>query len=86
MSLLEDNTAVFVIRIWFERRQSEKGRDEWRGVVEHMLTGERRYFTNLEEIAAVIEPYLGGNHSRFWLLRCLRWWLIYLKATLVRRG
>jgi hypothetical protein len=58
MALLEDNTQVFIIRIWFEGRDLENGPVEWRGVIEHVPTKQRRYVKNLIEIIAFIGPYL----------------------------
>jgi hypothetical protein len=56
---IEDQTLVFVIRIWFEPREIEGASPEWRGSIEHLGSGKRRYFTNLSDISNYIAPFLG---------------------------
>jgi hypothetical protein len=43
---------LFVVRIWFEA--GANGRSAWRGSVEHVDTGARRYFSALAELDAFI--------------------------------
>ena len=54
MMLLEDGTQVFIVRIWLETRDITDAPVQWRGVVEHVPTGERRYFTDLRDIKAFV--------------------------------
>ena len=58
MAAFEDNTQVFIVRIWYEPRHTEQAPDEWRGVIEHVPSGERRYLKDLNHIIAFIIPYL----------------------------
>jgi hypothetical protein len=58
MTLLEDNTQVFIVRVWLERRELEGSAPQWRGVIQQVPSGERRYFRNLDDITAFIAPYL----------------------------
>ena len=50
MLLFEDNTHVFIVRIWLEPREIEGAEPERRGVIEHLPTGARRYIRDLKEI------------------------------------
>jgi hypothetical protein len=43
---------LFVVRIW--REAGANDRDAWRGSVEHVATGARRYFAALAELDAFI--------------------------------
>jgi hypothetical protein len=55
---LTENTLAFIVRVWRETREIEGAAPEWRGVVEHVPTGERRYLTNLDELADFILLYV----------------------------
>ena len=48
----------FIVRFWLERTRSNGVAPEWRGVVEHVQNGRRRYFRNPDDIIAFILPYL----------------------------
>lgn len=41
---------VFIVRIWREPRESEVAPPECRGVVEHVASGQRRFFLELGEL------------------------------------
>jgi len=58
MKLFEDNTQVFIIRIWFERREIEGAAEPWRGVIEHMPGGQRCYVTETSAILDFMASYL----------------------------
>jgi hypothetical protein len=58
MTSFEQDTHVFIVRIWREPREIEEAQAEWRGVVEHIPTGQRRYFKDMDEIKHVVQPYL----------------------------
>ena len=58
MKSFEDNTHAFVVRVWLEPREIEDAPPEWRGVIEHVPTGERRYLKNLDDIRRFIVSYL----------------------------
>ena len=53
MASFEDNTQVFIVRVWLERREIEGVAAEWRGVVEHVPSGERRYLKDLDDLAVI---------------------------------
>lgn len=74
MTLLEDLTAVFIVRVWCERGDTDAAKrsaiSEWRGSVEHVQSGQRNFFRNLEAICDFMKPHLENigidAQQRFW--------------------
>ncbi|GAB3352886.1 hypothetical protein [Lysobacter tyrosinilyticus] len=70
MALLEDRTAVFIVRVWCERGDGDSAIAEWRGSVEHIETGQRAFFRNLESVLDFMKPHLESigidAQQRFW--------------------
>jgi hypothetical protein len=70
MALLEDRTAVFIVRVWCERRDDDAVVSEWRGSVEHVQSGQRVFFRHLESVTEFMKPHLEGigidAQQRFW--------------------
>lgn len=64
---------AFIIRIWCEPREIEGASSKWRGVIEHVLTGERYYFQNLDDILTFLVFYLEQMNVRVEL-----WWRVQL--------
>jgi hypothetical protein len=58
MALLEHSTQVFIVRIWAETREIQAAPSVWRGVIEHVHSGERRYFRDVSEVAAFVGSFL----------------------------
>lgn len=58
MSPLENDTEVFIVRVWLERPKSKTAPAEWRGVVEHVGTKARHFFKEPDGMVAFITPYL----------------------------
>jgi hypothetical protein len=58
MEPLEANTQVFIVRVWLESRSNPTAPPEWRGVVEHATSRERRYIKDLNELSDFIAVYL----------------------------
>ena len=56
--MLRERTHVFVIRLWIEPREIPGLTPEWRAMIEHVLTGQRRYVRSLEEIQTYLAAYL----------------------------
>lgn len=54
----EQDTHVFVIRMWREPREMEGKQSEWRGVIEHVETRERRHVRALREITMFLATYI----------------------------
>ncbi|MFQ5857712.1 MAG: hypothetical protein ACE5LU_19065 [Anaerolineae bacterium] len=75
MTSFEDNTHVFIVRIWREPREIDGAAPEWRGVIEHVTTGERRYLKDVDAIVAFILPYLEGMGVELGLRWRVRRWL-----------
>jgi len=48
----------FLIRIWAEPREIAGAPDVWRGSIEEVITGERCYFVNLNQIEAYVRGFL----------------------------
>ncbi len=46
---------VFIVRIWREPRESEAAPTECRGVVEHVASGQRRFFRELGDLDEFIQ-------------------------------
>ncbi len=58
MDHYEANISSFVIRIWIEEPGDESSSMLWRGHITHVLSGKRRYFQDLDAIAAFITLHL----------------------------
>lgn len=64
----------FIVKIWLEETGEKTGHAIWRGYITHVLSEQRRYLQNLDDIPDFIAPYLermGGKPSLFWQVR--RW-------------
>jgi hypothetical protein len=72
MSLLEDHTAAFIVRIWRENGEPPGATGDWRGSIEHVMSGRRAFFRDLGAIANFMKPHLDDlgidTASRFWEL------------------
>lgn len=72
MSLLEDHTAAFIVRIWRENGEPPGATGDWRGSIEHVMSGRRAFFRDLNAIATFMKPHLDDlgidTASRFWEL------------------
>lgn len=58
MSLLEDRTAAFVVRVWVETRELPGAVPQWRGAIEHVGEGRRYFFRDLRSMLEFMQPYL----------------------------
>jgi hypothetical protein len=63
MSTLDERSHTFVVRIWEERRDVADAPSTWRGRVDEVRTGVRRYFTTLEDLVTYLSSQSGmdGN-------------------------
>lgn len=57
MEPLKKSTHVFILRFWLEPREIEDAEPEWRGVIEHVESGDHRYFRNLEVMASFMTKH-----------------------------
>ena len=57
-----NHRSTFVLRIW---REEEDGREQppWRGWVQHISSGDRRYLQSTEKLVRFIEGYAGKLDS-----------------------
>lgn len=84
MPPFEDNTHVFIVRIWCEPCEIERAVPELRGVIEHVPSGKRRYLKELEEVGLYMMPYLEAMGLKFGLSWRLRQWLRQRKLARTR--
>jgi hypothetical protein len=75
MAQFEDNTHVFIVRLWLEPREIEGETNEWRGVIEYVPSGERRYFRDLNDIVDFARPYLEGMGVKFGIYQRISRWI-----------
>jgi hypothetical protein len=61
MTFFEAEAHSFVMRIWRENRDDPADPPEWRGWLEHVQSGQRHYFRELEEIPAIVAGYVGAG-------------------------
>jgi len=53
-----DDTHSFVVRIWREEKNPAGTATTWRGSIQHVGQGERRYFVDLGEIGRYIHQHV----------------------------
>jgi hypothetical protein len=75
MPPFEQNTHVFVVRIWSEPREIEGAAPIWRGVIEHIPSGERRYVQNLDDMTDFMVPFLEKMGMKLTFCWQIRRWL-----------
>jgi hypothetical protein len=51
----ESERNVFIVRVWREPRESVSAPTECRGVVEHVASGQRRFFRELGDLNEFIQ-------------------------------
>jgi hypothetical protein len=61
MSSIQDNSHTFIARFWLESREIKNAKPIWRGVIEHVASGQRRYLQDLDEVKAFVASYLQGK-------------------------
>lgn len=49
---------IFVVRIWQEYREIEGEEPRFRGMIQHVSTGEKQYFNDISHIAKFLASYL----------------------------
>jgi len=59
MSSLDERSHTFVVRIWEERRDVADAVPTWRGRVDDVRTGVRRYFTTLDDLVNYLSQESG---------------------------
>ena len=54
----QDTSHTFIARFLLEPREIKDAKPIWRGVVEHVASGQRRYLEDLYEVKAFIAVHL----------------------------
>jgi hypothetical protein len=63
----------FIVRIWVESSAREGDVPQWRGSVQHIPSGDKRYVDDMEEIVAFFESHLARLGIRV-RSRARTWW------------
>lgn len=70
MPLFEDRSAAFIVRVWCESGEVPGAVRAWRGSIEHVASGERSFFVELDAVIAFMTPHLVRlgieEPMRFW--------------------
>jgi hypothetical protein len=53
---------AFLVNLWFESPSVDETQSiEWRGSVEHLMTHQRRYFTDIVDLVTFLTSYTPKN-------------------------
>jgi len=52
--MFENINHSFIVRIWIEPREIASENLAWRGMVQHVMSGERTYFRTFEDMVGFI--------------------------------
>jgi len=63
MERFDADRHTFIVRIWREPREIEGLVAEWRGLIERVASGDRRYFQRLDELVSFIQDYMTLNDA-----------------------
>ena len=71
MPMFEDRSASFIVRVWCEIGDARaRSVPAWRGSIEHVPSGQRAFFQELEAVTAFMKPTLVAmgitEPDRFW--------------------
>lgn len=58
MTLLEESTHSFIIKLWLEATDEQSQKSVWRGHITHVPSRKRVYFDQYEAILAFIRPFI----------------------------
>jgi hypothetical protein len=61
MKSTDEETQVFIVRLWRELREIEGARPVLRGTVEHVASGERRSVSDLGDIPGLLQSYIDAK-------------------------
>jgi len=61
MKSTDEETLVFIVRLWRELREIEGARPVLRGTVEHVASGERRSVSDLGDIPGLLQSYIDAK-------------------------
>jgi hypothetical protein len=71
MPLFEDRSASFIVRVWCESGDGgPTSVRAWRGAIEHVPSGQRAFFQELDAVTTFMKPHLVAlgieGPDRFW--------------------
>lgn len=73
MAPRDEDAHVFIVRVWREPREIAGAQPEWRGVVEHVASKQRRFIREPSDISTFVAGYvdsaLGDSQLKRWLSR-----------------
>ena len=55
---------TFIVRFWLEKSEIPDRQPEWRGMIENVLTKEKRYFLRPEQIMDFIFEKIAPEHVK----------------------
>jgi hypothetical protein len=58
MTRFDKEAHSFVIRMWRENRDQPDAEGEWRGWIDHVQTGKRHYFRQVQTISRIVSGYV----------------------------
>lgn len=58
MTRFEKEAHSFVIRLWRENRDDPQAKAVWRGWIDHVQSGQRHYFQEMNAIQNIIASYV----------------------------
>lgn len=59
MTYFESDVHSFIVRLWRENRDDPSQTAEWRGWIEHVQSGARRYFQKPQAVSRIISAFIG---------------------------
>ncbi|HVO84754.1 MAG TPA: hypothetical protein VMU60_10040 [Syntrophobacteria bacterium] len=72
MESSHEQSHAFIVRIWLEPREIIGAAPVWRGMIEHVASGERRYVKHLKELEEFVAIYVKkmgvGLGREWWIL------------------
>jgi DUF1365 family protein len=74
MNELESISQSFIIKVWIEEHPDTDSPGTWRGYITEVLSGERRYLKDLDEIPDFIAPRLENMGVKFGIRWRVRRW------------
>ncbi|KAA3657733.1 MAG: hypothetical protein DWQ04_27205 [Chloroflexi bacterium] len=64
MSILEEKTYSFIVKIWFEEEEDVTPAQIWRGHVTHIPSRKRVYFNNYDGVVRFIDQFIKSADSQ----------------------
>jgi hypothetical protein len=54
---------AFILRFWLETREFKDAEPIWRGIIEHIPSGQYYYFNQLDHLHEILNSYLNNPQS-----------------------